>query len=262
MDNSTSSRDFLSYKKRTRIEPAEILETESAFRGKNSAFRKLNSAFLLAKCGILSQSVATCFLFLEGQMRNLVGKEVEVLADKRGIPVYMSNPSVPPAAEIKKTKRTQLGDNMKGLVLDTGSGEILGHGGAIAYEWEEVDKERFVKLYLAGLKQAAGLSKAGLAMFEFVYRQLQERPGEDVIPLALLTSGMRKTTYYEGLRELLEKEFLFRSPNPGLFFVNIRFMFNGDRLAFVKGYRLKDTSKQGELPLEEPAALPTPETAI
>jgi hypothetical protein len=46
------------------------------------------------------------------------------------------------------------------VVVDNGSGEVLGHGGAMVYEWEEVDKERFVKLYLAGLKQAAGLSKA------------------------------------------------------------------------------------------------------
>ena len=94
-------------------------------------------------------------------------------------------------------------------------------------------------------------------MFEFVYRELQGRPGEDVIPLALLTSGMRKTTYYEGLRELLEKEFLFRSPNPGLFFVNIRFMFNGNRLAFVKGYKLKE--EQPTLPgleLEPSPVLP------
>ena len=116
---------------------------------------------------------------------------------------------------------------------------VIGHGGAIAYEWEEVDKERFVKLYIAGLKQAAGLSKAGLAVFETVYKQVRERPGQDTAPLDSFSSNLHPVTYRRGLRELLEKEFLFRSPNPGLFFVNIRFMFNGDRLAFVKGYRIK-----------------------
>ena len=131
-------------------------------------------------------------------------------------------------------------------MVDTGSGEILGHGGAIAYEWEEVDKERFVKLCLAGLKQAAGLSKAGLAVFETVYKQVRERPGQDTVPLDSYSSALTPATYRRGLRELLEKEFLFRSPNPGLFFVNIRFMFNGDRLAFVKGYRLK--KEQPSLP--------------
>lgn len=174
--------------------------------------------------------------------------------EKYGVPVYETNPSIPSETEIKRSKRAQIGTDMRGLVVDTGSGEILGHGGAIAYVWEEVDKERFVKLYLAGLKQAAGLTKAGLAVFEIVYKQVRERPGQDTVPLDSYSSSLHPVTYRRGLRELLGKEFLFRSPNPGLFFVNIRFMFNGDRLAFVKGYKLK--KEQPLLPgldLETPA---------
>jgi len=174
---------------------------------------------------------------------------------KYGVRVYETNPSIPSEAEIKRGKRAQIGTEMRGLVVDSGSGEILGHGGAIAYEWEEVDKERFVKLYLAGLKQAAGLTKAGLAVFELIYTQLRERPGQDTVPLDAYSSGLQPVTYRRGLRELLEKEFLFRSPNPGLFFVNIKFMFNGDRLAFVKGYKLR--KDQPLLPgLEEEGSRP------
>lgn len=171
---------------------------------------------------------------------NKIAQHSQRAVDERyGVPVYQTNPSIPSEMEIRRNKRAQIGTETKGLVVDTGTGEILGHGGAIAYEWEEVDKERFVKLYLAGLKQAAGLSKAGLAVFETVYTLVRERPGQDTVPLDSYSSGLHPVTYRRGLRELLEKEFLFRSPNPGLFFVNIRFMFNGDRLAFVKGYRLK-----------------------
>ena len=166
-------------------------------------------------------------------------KSKQAVDERYGVPVYQSNPSIPSEIEIKRNKRAQIGTDAKGLVVDTGSGEILGHGGAMVYEWEEVDKERFVKLYLAGLKQAAGLSKAGLAVFESVYSQVRGRPGQDTVPLDSYSSGLHPVTYRRGLRELLQKEFLYRSPNPGLFFVNIRFMFNGDRLAFVKGYRLK-----------------------
>ena len=54
----------------------------------------------------------------------------------------------------------------KALLIDEGTGEILGRGGAVMYEWEEVDKEGFVKLFLSGLKQASGLS-----IFEVVYNQ-------------------------------------------------------------------------------------------
>jgi hypothetical protein len=112
----------------------------------------------------------------------------------------------------------------------------------------------FCKLYLAGLKQAAGLTKSGLAVFEQGYNQLQEKPGQDTITLSIQTCGMKKTAYYSGLRELLEKEFLFRSPYDGTFFVNIKFMFNGDRLAFVKGYKRKQESHGLALPPMERTA--------
>ena len=179
-----------------------------------------------------------------------MAKEVaKILTQRRGMPVYDSNPSIPTETEIKKGKRSQIGTETKGLVVDTGTGEILGHGGAIAYEWEEVDKERFVKLYLAGLKQASGLTKVGLELFEEVYRQMQEVPEKDTVNLSQLTSGMTKDRFYRGLKELLEQEFLFHSPFEGVFFVNIRFIFNGDRLAFVKAYKLKGSNNQSTLPL-------------
>lgn len=178
-----------------------------------------------------------------------------IIREKHGIPVYRTNPSIPNADEISRTKRVQIGDTHKGFVVDNGTGEILGRGGAMAYEWEDVDKERFVKLYLAGLKQASGLSKAGLAVFEIVYAELRETPGRDTVLLSQDESPLAPATFRRGLRELLEKEFLFRSPYDGTFFVNIRFMFNGDRLAFVKGYRLKKAdADQGTLPLALPEA--------
>jgi hypothetical protein len=188
-------------------------------------------------------------------------RQVAVVKEKRGIPVYRTNPSVPNPEEIKKMKRTKLGDDRRGVVVDNGTGEILGHGGAMFYEWEEVDKERFVKLYLAGLKQAAGLSKAGLSVFEIVYDQLRQKAGEDTVMLSAADGMLEQRTYQRGLRELLEKEFLYRSHYDGMFFVNIRFMFNGDRLAFVKGYKLKNEDpRQPRLPLEEPRMLPSPES--
>ena len=178
------------------------------------------------------------------------------------MPVYDTNPSIPSPEEIKKLKRTKLGDERRGLVVDNGTGEILGPGSAMVYEWEEVDKERFVKLYLAGLKQAVGLSKAALAVFDVVYRELRNKPGEDTVMLSKRTINLERRSYHRGLRELLEKQFLYRSHFDGMFFVNIRFMFNGDRLAFVKGYQLKkDDPRQPQLPGLDPPKLPAPEKA-
>ena len=176
----------------------------------------------------------------------------EPISEKRGIPIYAKNPSVPPKGAIAKTRRTQLGNEERGLVINDSTGEILGSGGAIAYEWEEVDKERFVKLFIEGLRQATGLSKAGQAVFEIVYRELQEAIGQDTVKLSYITSELSKSVFYKGLKELLEREFLYRTPYDGTFFVNIRYMFNGDRLAFVKAYHLKGANMQKELPLDNP----------
>jgi hypothetical protein len=98
-------------------------------------------------------------------------------------------------------------------------------------------------------------------VFELVYREIQANPGRDEIKLNQYVAkdhNINDRTYQRGVRELLEKEFLYRSPSDGVFFVNIRFMFNGDRLAFVKSYHLKGASRQGELPLAEVTALPAP----
>lgn len=183
-------------------------------------------------------------------MRN----EVLAVTEKRGIPVYLSNPSIPSKEEISRPRKAQIGNDQKGLIINEGTGEILGVGGAMVYEWEEVDRERFVKLFLAGLKQAAGLTKSGLAVLELVYNAVREKPGEDTVRLSFMTSGMKKTTYYAGLRELLKKEFIFRSPWDGVFFVNIRYLFNGNRLAFVNAYHLKSNRQGRQQPLPPPVA--------
>lgn len=188
---------------------------------------------------------------MEVKMESKVS-HIEPISEKRGIPIYDENPSVPPKGTITKTRRTQLGNEERGLVINDSTGEVLGTGGAIAYEWEEVDKERFVKLFIEGLRQATGLSKAGQAVFEIVYRGLREAPGQDTVKLSYITSDLSKSVFYKGLKELLEREFLFRTPYDGTFFVNIRYMFNGDRLAFVNAYHLKGTSTQKELPLVNP----------
>ena len=183
-------------------------------------------------------------------------KNLGIIGEKLGVPIYRTNPSVPDPDSISKKKKVQYGDDQKGFILDTNSGEVLSVGGAGFYEFEEVDDTKFVKLFLAGVKQAAGLSKSGLTLFEIVYKELQRNVGEDRVILSYYTAqehteNLTERTYRRGLRELLDKEFLYRSPSDGVFFVNIRFMFNGDRLAFVKGYRRKGTVEQGELNLME-----------
>lgn len=183
------------------------------------------------------------------------------VSTKRGFPVYRTNPSVPSANGITtRTKRFHVPGGKGSVIVDNSSGEIKGIGGMGFWWEEEVDSSRFVKMFLDGIKQAADLSKTGLQVFELVYHEMRANPGDDEIKLNQYVAkdhGISDRTYQRGVRELLEKEFLYRSPSDGVYFVNIRFMFNGDRLAFVRTYHLKGASRQQELHLETPAALPS-----
>ena len=181
--------------------------------------------------------------------------EAPAIRQKRGVTIYMTNPSVPAKDEISRSRRTQFGNEHRGMVIDGGTGEILGRGAAYMYEFEEVDKERFVKLFLDGVRKTAGLSSTGLMIFELIYNQVRGNPNSDKIEMSLMVAqdrlpNLAERTYRRGLRELLDKEVIFRSPVEGVFFVNIRCMFNGDRLAFVKAYHLKGSGYQPELQLE------------
>ena len=80
---------------------------------------------------------------------------------KRGQPVYLTNPSIPQNGIQTRTKRTMIPGGKATVISDHQTGEILGRGGMGFWYDEEVDQGRFVKIFLDGIKQAAGLSKAG-----------------------------------------------------------------------------------------------------
>lgn len=171
--------------------------------------------------------------------------KIEIVRKKRGVAIYEKNPSIPDLDHITKKRPVRLGNATKGFVID-GVGEVVGKGVATFYEFEEVDETRFVKLFLEGVKQISGLSKTGLLVFESVYRQMQNHPNSDKVELSFdfvkkFIPDISERTYHRSLKELLDREMLFKSLVHGVFFINIRYMFNGDRLAFVKGYRRKNS---------------------
>lgn len=173
---------------------------------------------------------------------------------RHGIPIYRTNPSIPEPDGMTKLKRRPSGAEVSGFVIN-GSGQIIGDGVAVAYKIQEVDDERFVKLFLSGMKSATGLSQAGMRVFELVFRYMQNHPKQDTVELTRYDTDMSAPTYYRGLRDLLEGQFLYRTTNPGKFFINIRYIFNGDRLAFVQAYHRK-TAKQRRRNADNQADLP------
>jgi hypothetical protein len=171
--------------------------------------------------------------------------EVEPTLSRRGLVKYETNPFLPDAAANtnegtkRKTLRSKDGSQ---LMITSQSGETLAPAGF--WHTQEVDKTQFVKLYVNGVKAFAGLSGAGAQVFGLVYAELQKAPGKDIIHLNFPDvkqdiTPISKATFMRGVKEILLKKFLAETLVSGRYFVNPDYIFNGDRLAIVKEFRLK-----------------------
>lgn len=169
----------------------------------------------------------------------------EVHLSRKGLPVYKHNPFMVATAEgtnqgtRRRTLRSKDGSQ---LMVTTEAGEQCGPAGF--WTTQEVDKTKFVKLYVNGVKAFAVLSSAGTKVFELMYLSLQKEVGKDVINLVFLeidqsVTRISRTIFQRGLRELCLKGFLAETVMSGRYFVNPDYVFNGDRLALVKEYRVK-----------------------
>jgi hypothetical protein len=168
-------------------------------------------------------------------------EENAVKKSKRG-ERYEHNPFINLAVTNTKkgVKRISNKDGNRMMVVSENTGEIVAPAGF--WYAQEVDKTQFVKLYVNGVKEFKNLAGAGAKVFEILYLRVQENIGKDQIWLTFPNidqkiTPMGETTFYRGMKELLDKEFIAESFTPGLYFLNPDYMWNGDRLAFVNEYR-------------------------
>ena len=168
--------------------------------------------------------------------------EKKVLS-RRGAERHAVNPFIAKAAENSKSgsKRISSKSGDRFMIVSEQTGEIMAPAGF--HEVVEVDKTQFVKLYINGVKAFQGLKAAGAKVFELIYRAVQGSPGTDRIYLHFMTidqavTEISRATFDRGMNELLDKGFLAESFQPGMYFLNIDYLFNGNRLSFVKEYRI------------------------
>lgn len=184
-------------------------------------------------------------------------QNIKPVAMRRGHPVYEQNPSVTSNLPMRITSSSTRKGADRLYMVSPATGEVVGQGAFNFVEEKVVDTENFIKIYAKGIRGHAELSKAGKELFECVFHEMSGRGGQDkdTIGLNLLVAqkwnpSLTRTTFYRGMNELLDKGFLFRSTLADMYFVNITFMFNGNRINVVTSYVREGT--QGVLPLERP----------
>lgn len=164
-------------------------------------------------------------------------------ATRRGVALYEKNPFM-----VEVTTKTRRVTNKRGdMMLVNNETGVIQSNIAGFWEAEEVDSTKFVKLFVQGVKALKELTGAGTKVFEVLYLRVQENIGKDRIFMALsevdqALTPMSHATYKRGMAELIEKGFFAATPTQGWYWLNPSFVWNGDRLAFVKEYR-KASSK-------------------
>ena len=140
-----------------------------------------------------------------------------------------------------KTKRIT---NKRGDLMVVGeTGEIVA---PIAGFWqaEEVDSIKFVKLYVNGVRAFKDLTNAGTRVFEVLYLEVQKAIGQDRVYLSFTTldpsvKNLSQATFTRGMRELIDKGFVAPTEAVAWYWLNPDYLWNGDRLAFVREFRRK-----------------------
>ena len=161
-------------------------------------------------------------------------------ATRRGVVLYEQSPFM---VDIQaKTKRitNKRGDMM---LVSSSTGEVQSNIAGF-WETEEVDNAKFIKLFVNGVKALAELSNAGTRVFELLYIEMQNNIGKDQVYLSYTgldknQKSISRSTFSRGLSELIDKKFIAAMPAVGMYWVNPEFIWNGDRLAFVKEYKRK-----------------------
>jgi hypothetical protein len=139
--------------------------------------------------------------------------------------------------------------------VNPSTGEI--HGVATIHQVEERDDAEFVKVFAAGVAAGYELTRTAQRVFQVVLDQYQRTPMSrgyaDSVNLFWFGDGiegrdvgMKEDTFKKGLRELLDKGFLYPKDSAS-FWTNPALFFKGDRVMFVKEYRRRKTTAADEL---------------
>jgi len=173
-------------------------------------------------------------------------------------PRYELNPFIGTMEITVKKKRVTIGSG-DNVLLDKNTGEV--HSTNIV-SVQEVDDEKFVKLFTQNISLMLGLTSAGNKAFVFLMWAVQKYAiKQDFVALGSYeladfikengSINMSEPTMRRGLSELVKAKIIAHSKKIGVYFINPNFIFNGDRIKFVTEIRRKSAHQKNQEKLEE-----------
>ena len=177
----------------------------------------------------------------------------EVGKSRKGNPLYKTNPFLSQFSINISNKQMTVA---RGLSVVNKTGDVVAP--ATYAQIRQVDNEEFVKLYTMNMQAFFDLSKSAVKVLGCLFHAIQKTAiNKDEVLLnhytanniyeELTQDNLGKATYYRGVNELIEKDFIAESPQgPGVFYINPNLVYNGDRVRFVTEYRKTEAYKEAE----------------
>jgi hypothetical protein len=168
--------------------------------------------------------------------------EIEKLHSRRGLERHRENPFWEPT----EVKVGQKHITVAGGRHVSEEGESVQHSGV--HIVTEVDKEEFIKLYTKNMRVFFDLKPTTQRVLQVLLEAVQKAPNADCIYLHWFNveeymeangTSLSKASFHNAMKELLAKKFIAESVEPHKFWINPHLFFNGDRMSFVREYRLK-----------------------
>lgn len=164
------------------------------------------------------------------------------------------SPNINPLAEQAqvRTKNKMVRSGRAEMLANLDTGEVT-HA-SILHEVNQVDEEHFVKIFEAGVVAMFSLSRTAQKVFNLVLKRYQASAMKggysDCVELFWFDNkldgvaiGITEVTFKKGLRELLDKQFLYPRITHS-YWVNPNLFFKGDRVMFVREYVKTAKSKK------------------
>lgn len=163
------------------------------------------------------------------------------LETRRGIRIWSYNPSISSVPMTQKEIPFKFETDNQLMLVNANTGEMVGSGTAAFLKRSTVDNSQFMKVYFGQLKAMYDLTKTAQHVFMIVWDQVQSNKDQDKILLKPVMAKMlgiqiSERVFQKGVRELLEKEFIYMSPFDGMYYINMGIFFNGNRLVVVNEY--------------------------
>ena len=133
----------------------------------------------------------------------------------------------------KDGKYFSLGVVSKGHAVDFNTGLIIKDNN----QYTELDKKPFVKLFNEGLPIIQELKSNAVRVLLDILMDLKKEEDEVYINTRSLAKkhGLSNTRdILSGIKELLDKDIICRKAEKDMYFINVRLIFNGNRVKYNK----------------------------